>query len=142
MHISSNKHFLVFCLLIYRLLIILQIAGLQTVHISKCNFSSIIIYVQSQIANSLCFTINKWSKNNQSNSINNRTFSTSPLYLHTHTNTHILYDNDNDNYFCSISFQKLIRKFYKFDNFDKIYSHCHSTPDGVHQVWRYHGRHF
>lgn len=106
--ISSNKHFSVFCLFIYSLPIILQIVGLQIVHISKCNFSSIIIEVQPQITNSLYFTINEWSKNNQSNSISNITYSTSPLHLHTCKYTHIAYANG----FCSISFWKLIRKLF------------------------------
>lgn len=97
-----------FCPFTYSLPIILQIVSLQIVHISKCNFSSIIIDVQPQITNSLYFTINKWSKTNQSNSISNMTYSTSPLHLHTYKHTHIAYAND----FCSISFWKLIWKLF------------------------------
>lgn len=82
--------------------------GLQIVHISKCNFSSITIDVQPQITNSLYLTINKWLKNNQSNSISNITSSTSPLHLYTCKHTHIAYANG----FCSTFFWKLERKLF------------------------------
>lgn len=105
--ISSNKHFTVFVCL-FSVPIILQIVGLQIVHISKCNFSSIIIDVQPQITNSLYFSINKWSKNSQSNSISNIISTTSPLHLHTRKHAYTGYAND----FCSISFWKLRRMLF------------------------------
>lgn len=82
-----------FWLFIHSLPIILQIVDLQIVHVSKCNFSSIIIDVQPQITNSLYFAINEWSKYDQSNFISNITSSTSPLCLHTCKHTNIAYAN-------------------------------------------------
>lgn len=123
--ISSNKHFSVFCVFIYSLPIMLQIVSLQIVHISKCNFNSIIVDVQPQITSSLYFSINKWSKNNQSNSISNITSSMSPLHLHRCKHTHCL---------C----QWLLLFFLLEANkkaLYKNYPHCHSIPsDAYHQI--------